>query len=378
VARPRSSKAPSPVYFANMRTAGKSLGMVEKAIRLFERAGFPKFIAEDDLVAVKLHFGEEGNTAYLRPAYVRPIVDRIKACGGKPFLTDSNTLYRGQRANSVDHINVAVRHGFSHAAMGAPIIIADGLTGRSFQEVPVGKRQFESVHMAADLYHASAAICLVHFKGHCQMGIGGAMKHISMGFANRGGKQALHSQVYPEVNEEECEGCGLCAKSCPADAIAVEDRVAVINTEKCIGCGECTPTCPTGAIGVRWGDAPQKEQERVAEFCWAVMKAKKGRIGFMSFLMDITPDCDCYGKSDAPIVDDIGILASQDPVAIDQAAIDLVNRQPGRRDSALQKNHRAGADKIRGIHPNVDYTIQLAYGEEIGVGSRAYKLIEVA
>lgn len=361
-----------------MRTAGNSPGMVEKAVKLFEEAGLDQLIAPKDLVAIKLHFGEEGNTGYLKPVYVRPIVDKVKECGGKPFLCDSNTLYRGQRGNSVDHINLAARHGFSHEAMGAPIVIADGLTGRNFVEVPINKKQLRTAHVAADLYYAPVAICLVHFKGHIQMGIGGAMKHISMGFANRGGKQALHSQMYPEVNAERCKGCGICAKWCPADTIKVDKRVAVVYSEACIGCGECTAVCPNGAIAVRWGDAQQKEQERVAEFCWAVMKEKRGKIGFMSFLMDVTPDCDCFSKSDTPIVNDIGILASQDPVAIDQAAVDLVNQQPGRRDSALKKNHRAGADKFRGVNPHIDYTIQLAYAEELGVGSRSYKLVEVA
>ena len=368
----------STVYHHPLAASATYDDLVAATDRLFAAAGFDRLFQPEESVAVKLHFGEEGNTAYLKPAYVRPIVDKVKEHGGRPFLCDSNTLYRGQRGNSVDHINLAVRHGFSHEAMGAPIIIADGLTGRSFVEAPINKRQLRTAHLAADLYYAPAVICLIHFKCHCQMGIGGALKQLSMGFANRGGKQALHSQMYPQVNAEKCVGCGICAKWCPADGIKVDKRVAVVNTEVCIGCGECTAACPHGAIAVRWGDAHQKEQERVAEFCWAVMSGKKGKIGFMSFIMDVTPDCDCFGKNDTPIVNDVGILASKDPVAIDQAAVDLVNKQTGRRDSALKKNHRDGADKFRGVNPDIDYTIQLAYAEELGVGSRSYKLIEVS
>jgi uncharacterized Fe-S center protein len=366
---------PKTVYFANTRAAGRSPGLARKTAQLFDKAGFARIINAGDLIAIKLHFGEDGNTAFLNPVYARVIVDKVKAAGGKPFLTDSNTLYRGSRANSVDHLNVCHQHGFSYGSMGCPIIIADGLTGRNFVEVPVNKKRFKTISMAGDIYHADACIVLTHFKGHCQMGFGGALKNVAMGMANRGGKQSLHSQIYPDVNADECISCGICAKWCPADCITVaRKRPAKVNKKKCIGCGECTAVCPTGAIAVRWSDSQQKEQERIAEFCWGVMQQKEGRMAFMSFLLNVTPDCDCFGKSDAPIVPDIGVLASWDPIAIDQASLDLVNAQQGFADSVLQSGHEPGGDKFRGVTPHIDHTIQLKYGEEIGLGERKYRL----
>ena len=370
---------PKTVYFADRRAAGNSPGLLRKTAQLFDKAGFARVVKKrGDLVAIKLHFGEAGNTAFLRPFYARAIVDKVKEAGGKPFLTDTNTLYRGQRANSVDHLNLCHEHGFTPASVGCPIIISDGLRGRNFVEIPVEGKHFKRVRMAGDLFHADACVVLSHVKGHCQMGYGGALKNIAMGMANRGGKQALHSQIYPDVDEEKCEACGLCARWCPADCITiVAKRYARVNKRRCIGCGECTAVCPTGAIAVRWGDSQRKEQERITEFCWAVMQQKEGRIAFMSFLLDIAPDCDCFGKSDAPIVPDIGVLASWDPVAIDQASLDLINAQQGFADSALKGGHEPGGDKFRGVNPHIDYTIQLAYAQDLGVGERKYRMVRL-
>ncbi|MCK8824944.1 DUF362 domain-containing protein [Fuchsiella alkaliacetigena] len=366
----------SEVYFADMKAEAKENNLINKLTKLFKKASFEQLIAEDDLVGIKLHFGEEGNTGFIRPVFVRRLVQEIKKAQGKPFLTDANTLYSGARANSVDHLNTAIANGFSYATVEAPLIIADGLNGKNYFEVEVGLKHFEKVKIASDIYRAQGMISMAHFKGHELTGFGGAIKNIGMGLGSRSGKQQMHATVNPEVVAEECIACGECSEWCAADAFVIEE-VSRIDAEKCVGCGECIVSCPTEAITVQWENAPVEIQERMAEYALGAIKGKEDKVGYINFIMDVSPLCDCCGWSDRPIVDDVGILASQDPIAIDQASVDLINKQPGRKNSVLKDNYQAGADKFRGVHPEVDWTAQLAYGEQIGLGSREYELIKI-
>jgi len=366
----------SDVYFTSMHSDEHSKSIPKKIAKLFTAAGFEDLLMEKDLVAIKIHFGERGNTGFIRPILVRPIVRRIKRTGAKPFLTDTNTLYAGSRSNSVDHLNVAQLHGFLPAVVDAPVIIADGLGGKDYFGVKINGKHFNEVNIASYIYNAEAVICVSHFKGHLASGFGGALKNLGMGCGSRSGKLQMHSDVKPEVNIDKCIGCGKCIPWCPTDAIKLQDKKAHIDRDACIGCGECTVTCKNGAIAISWDSDEINVQEKIVEYAYGVAKDKPEKIGFFNFLVSISPDCDCAGWTDEYLTPDIGILASKDPVAIDQASVDLVLKSVGIKGSRLKKNIGVGDDKFREVN-DLDWSAQLRYAEEIGLGSRDYELKKI-
>ena len=363
------------VFFAPVRSPGKR-SFVTRAGALLERAGLKDAIAADDLVAVKLHFGEQGNTGFVQPIYLREIVARVKAAGGRPFLTDSNTLYRGERANAVDHLACALHNGFSYATVEAPLIIADGLDGRDAVDVPIPGRHFDSVRIGSAAVHADAMVVVTHVKGHEAVGFGGALKNVGMGLGCRSAKQRMHSDFEPHPSAETCTACGRCVQWCPVDAISIgPDRVAVVDYEVCYGCGECVAACPYGAIAIQWKTTPEALQEKIVEHVAGALAGKEGKVVYLSFVTDVSPDCDCWSFSDAAIVPDLGVLASLDPVAIDQAAYDLVTRAAGLAGSRGE-NLAEGTDKFTAV-TGVDGTIAIAYAEEFGLGTRSYELVQI-
>lgn len=363
------------VFYAPMRSQMKR-SMVTRVGALLVRAGLAEAIAEDDLVAVKLHFGEQGNTGFVHPVYLREIVKRVRDAGGKPFLTDANTLYRGQRANAVDHLACAVHNGFSFATVDAPLIIADGLDGREAVDVPVPGRHFQSVRIGAAAVHADAMVVVTHVKGHEATGFGGALKNVGMGLGCRSAKQRMHADFRPEVTAAKCTACRRCVQWCPVSAITIgPDRVAEVDFSVCYGCGECVASCPFGAIATQWTTDATKLQEKIVEHVAGALAGKDGKMLYVSFVTAVSPDCDCWSFSDAPIVPDLGVLVSTDIVAIEQAAYDLVTQATGLAGS-LGEGMEAGSDKFTQI-TGVDGTRAIAYAEELGLGTRHYELVAV-
>ena len=363
------------VYFAPARSKMKR-SMVARTGSLLERAGLRDAIAGGDLVAVKLHFGEQGNTGFVSPVFVREVVRRVREAGGKPFLTDANTLYRGQRANAVDHLACAIHNGFSYATIEAPLIIADGLDGRDAVDVPVVGKHFSSVRIGAAAVHADAMVVVTHVKGHEATGYGGALKNIGMGLGCRSAKQRMHADFRPEVVPAECRACGRCVRWCPVSAIAIGlDRVAAVDYSICYGCGECVAACPYSAIATQWKTDATLLQEKIVEHAAGALAGKDGKVVFLSFVTAVSPDCDCWAFSDAPIVPDIGVLASSDIVAIEQAAYDLVTHARG-LEGSRGEGLAEGADKFMAV-TGVDGTRTIAYAEEMGLGTRSYELITI-
>ncbi len=366
----------SKVYFIDLRATPKE-NLVSKLGRLVDITGLSETIKERELVAVKLHFGELGNTAFIRPLFIRKIVESIKGIGGFPFLTDANTLYAGTRSDSPRHLTTAIQNGFAYSVIEAPLIIADGLRGKSETAVTVNQKRFKRVYIGTDIVEADALISVAHFKGHELSGFGGTIKNLGMGCASRKGKLAQHSTVAPKVIEKKCVGCGDCISHCSQNALALIDEKAVLDSKKCIGCGECILVCPNEAIQIQWDQAIPVFLENMVEYTMGVLKGKEDKTLFLNFITNVSPACDCYGYNDAPIVRDIGIVASKDPVAIDQASVDLVNSEQALPDSCLKTNMASGEDKFRGVYPNVDWTIQLDYAENLGLGSRNYELEKI-
>ncbi len=372
-------------------TARAGRSWLDKLSDLFDRSGGGEIFRPGDRVAVKLHFGEEGNTGYLRPAYARRLVEKLRDLGTKPFLTDSNTLYRGGRHRTADHLQTALRHGFTEESIGAPIRISD----RFLEEegLAIGQRK---VLIARSVKEADSLLVITHATGHVIFGYGGAIKNVSMGLASPAGKQVMHSDLKPQVRGEKCVGCGTCVKYCPVSAIKLNrEGKAVIDREKCIGCGECIAVCPEGAIPPIWKADPSSLAEKTAAYARAVLQGKEGRVLFLNFLLDIAPDCDCCDWSEPPFVPDQGLLASQDILAVDQASIDLIKRAPlipGATAVAkrVKVSPRRVTEKIAGQYcclPRLPDKFQTLFGVDLepfldaarraGLGDRAYRLVKV-
>lgn len=363
----------STVWFADLRVSSDE-NLLEKMVRLADHAGLDQVIRPKDLTAVKLHFGERGGHAYIRPIFVRQMVARLKALGAKPFLTDSSTLYPGARTEAVSGMTCAIQNGFAYAVVEAPLIPCDGLRGHSARRVPTGSAHQETADIGLEILEADSLMVMTHFKCHEVSGFGGALKNLAMGCSSRQGKLEQHATVGPKVDPQRCTACGACLQACVHDAIQVQKSGAQIDEDRCVGCGRCIGICPENAILVRWDQAAPMVMKRMAAYAKGAMHQKQGRCLFLNFVTQVSPKCDCYGHSDQPIVPDIGLLASTDPVALDQACADLVNRAQGFTGTALNSGHEPGGDKFRGVHPRIDWEITLDEAEHLGIGSRAYQL----
>jgi len=342
---------------------------------LLEQSGLGAVVREAGIAAVKMHFGESSETGHVRPHLVRRVVSWLARKGARPFVTDTNTLYRGARSDSIVHLRTAAEHGFTQQALGAPVIIADGMRGTSEIRLRAPGELVGDAPFGSELVKADCIFSVAHFKGHELSGFGGAIKNVGMGGASRAGKLDQHSTTKPYVRQG-CVACGACARWCPVDAITVSEE-ASIDEQVCIGCGECIAVCPQKVVGIRWNESTDIFQRKMVEYLGAIAELKKGRIGYVNFITDVHPVCDCYGTAKVAIVPDIGVVASHDPVAIDQASYDLVNAAPPAQGSELSRGYRAGEDKFRDLHQGVDPTVQLRYAEQLGLGTRDYELVEI-
>jgi uncharacterized Fe-S center protein len=365
----------SKVFFTDMR-ARPDRNLLNKVEGLLERMKIGKMVKKNDLVAIKLHFGELGNCAFLRPVFLRTIVETVKSVGAQPFLTDTNTLYKGSRSNAVSHLSTAMYNGFDYTCVGCPVIIADGLRGTNSVKVKVPGEALKEVSIAREIAEADSMIVVTHFKLHELSGFGGALKNIGMGGASRDGKLVQHSTVAPQVNIDKCKGCKVCFDYCPSEAISLKEKKATVEGRTCIGCGECIAICPEGAIEIQWTDDADLFQKKMVEHAYGVLQGKKNTI-FLNFIIDVSPACDCYPCNDAPIVRDVGILASFDPVSIDAASADLVNAEESLPGTVIKRVSKGGQDKFRAVYPSIDWNVQLDHAEKLGLGERKYMLVKV-
>ena len=372
----------SKVYFTSFRTR-LGEGLPHKLQRFLKAAGVGEIDMSGKFVAIKMHFGELGNIAYLRPNYAKAVADLIKELGGIPFLTDCNTLYPGSRKNAIEHLYCAWENGFTPLSAGCPVIIADGLKGTDDVEVPVeGGEYVKSAKIGRAIMDADVFISLSHFKGHEMTGFGGAIKNIGMGCGSRAGKKEQHSNGKASIDEAACRGCRQCLKECANDALHfdAEARKMRINQNNCVGCGRCVGACNFDAISFANDAAISELNCRMAEYTKAVVD---GRPQFhISLVLDISPYCDCHPENDAPILPDIGMVCSTDPLALDQACVDACLKAQPLPDSILGDHMREEGfcdhhDHFVNTTPESEYQTCLAHAEKIGLGSREYDLIEV-
>ena len=370
----------SNVYFTDLRVKNGD-NLLTKLQRLIKTAGIGNIDFTDKYVAIKMHFGEPGNLAFFRPNYAKAVADIVKELGGKPFLTDCNTLYVGGRKNALDHLDSANLNGFNPTTTGCQIIIADGLKGTDETLVPVeGGTYIKEAKIGRAVMDADVFISLSHFKGHESTGFGGALKNIGMGCGSRAGKMEMHSAGKPHVDQNLCVGCQMCAKICAHDAPEFENKKATINHDKCVGCGRCIGVCPKDAILSASDESNEILNCKIAEYTKAVID---NRPHFhISLVIDVSPYCDCHGENDAAIVPNVGMFASFDPVALDMACAEAVNAQPVLSNSMLgdcSEEERAchNHDHFHSIFPETCWETAISHGEKIGIGNSKYKLITV-
>jgi uncharacterized Fe-S center protein len=355
----------SKVYTIKASVAEGEKTISQKAGRLFKAGGFAKCFKENDVTAVKVHVGEGGNNTYVRAPCIKGLVDELVELKTKPFVTDTTTLYVGRRHNAIDHAVLAAEHGFDLEGLGVPFIVPDGLFGTGETMVEINGQISKEVFIASDIVRSQSMLSVAHVTGHMAAGLGATLKTLGMGCASKKGKMTQHAALTLNISDD-CTRCGVCADHCPADAITLDDVKAHIDQDKCIGCAECMARCRFGAVRCDWGQETEILQKSIAEHALGVLKGKEKKAVFFNFLLSVTKDCDCFSTPNMRrMVDDIGIAASADPVAVDKATLDLVEDKAGRKFGALIGNNK------------LDALCQIEHGERIGLGSSEYELVEV-
>ncbi len=356
-----SGKGKEKVYFLAATDEEEDSRLCERLQQLLAAENLLGCIADQDITAVKTHFGESLKLGFARPLYLRMLGEAVKERGGLPFLTETSTLYKGNRSDAIRHINHAHRQGFDHAATGMPIIMADGLFGDEEVAVPVPGSPHSPVHIAALFAKCNALVMVSHFTGHLLAGFGATIKNLGMGCASRKGKMSQHSTAKPKIIKKNCIGCGICVEWCPKEAVTLQDGVAQIAANRCIGCGQCLAMCRFGAVKFNWGATCEDLQQKIVEHACGVANLFQGKSLYLNILTRISKDCDCMGQTYEKIVPDIGILVCRDPVALDAASLDLVEER-----AELQLSRLAY---------DIPYRFQLEYAKKLSFGSLDYELI---
>lgn len=365
----------SKVFYTSFK-ATYSENLLQKLNRLITHAGMTKEIEFDNkYTAIKIHFGEPGNLAYLRPNYAKVLVDIIKEQNGRAFLTDCNTLYVGRRKNALDHLDAAYENGYNPFTTGCHVIIADGLKGTDEALVPINGEYVKEAKIGRAIMDADIFVSLNHFKGHEATGFGGALKNIGMGCGSRAGKMEQHKAGKPHVEEDLCIGCGSCKKACAHSAITITNRKASISHDHCVGCGRCIGVCPVDAVANDDDESNDILNKKIAEYSWAVLKDRPHF--HISLVCDVSPNCDCHSENDIPIVPNVGMFASFDPVALDIACADAVNKQPVIAGSILSEQAHDHADHFRNTHPETNWEVCVDHAVKLGIGQREYELITI-
>ncbi len=371
------------VYFTDFRTKAFGDGLPTKLKKLIRQAGIEKMDLQDKFVAIKMHFGELGNISFLRPNYARAVVEVVKELGGKPFLTDCNTMYPGSRKNALEHLYCAWQNGFTPMTVDCPILIGDGLKGTDDVGVPVqGGEYVKEARIGRAIMDADVFISLTHFKGHEMTGFGGAIKNIGMGCGSRAGKTEQHSNGQPEIDAALCRGCRKCQRECANQGLVFDEsaRKMTVDPAHCVGCGRCLGACNFDAISFGNSAAIQELNCRMAEYTKAVVD---GRPNFhISLVVDVSPNCDCHCENDAPILPNLGMFASFDPLALDQACADAcmaASPLPGSQlaDHMNQPGFVDHHDHFLNTTPESEWRSCLEHAEKIGLGTREYELIRM-
>lgn len=356
----------SKVYYVRTGAGDSTQTVSDKLGLLIDKSSVLSHIKKDDFTAIKMHFGDKGNTGHIRAEWIRKAAKRVKDITPNAFLADSNVIYKASsRTNSVDHLKIAYEHGFNPENVGLPVLIADGLRGRNFIEVPVSGKHFSKIKMASDFADCDSLLAMTHITGHILTGVGGAIKNVGMGCSSRRGKYEQHCGAVPEVDASHCIGCGKCVLICPAGALKLKMKKIEIDKSTCLGCGECAVVCKTKAIEIRWSETLENLQEKMVEYAKGIIDSFRSKVGYINFLIKVTKDCDCLAKDDPRIVDDLGILASNDPVAIDKASIDLIKSSGGK-------------DVFTAGYPETNWSAQLKYACMMGLGSLEYIMEEIS
>mgnify|MGYP003880575539 FL=1 len=354
----------STVYFLKLdeREDPSSIAKKSKIFLKYLKNKLP--FRSGDFVGVKTHFGEKDNKTYIRPQIVKELINILKTIPVKPFLVETSTLYRGSRSNGIDHLITAFQHGFGWEKIGVPIVMVDGIFGDMEVSITVDGKHSKEVNIAADVAKLDGLFVISHFKGHIQAGFGGIIKNLGMGLSSRKGKLKQHSLMTPEISREKCTGCWMCIRWCPKDTIRKADGYAVIDKAGCIGCGECLAVCKFGAVRFDWGREGEALMEMMAEHSAGVIKAVNGRVFYITYLMNISKDCDCMGGRPTIISRDIGVLAGDDPVAVEKASYDM-----------FKTINNQGIEQF--VNPRIDPLIQVYHAEKLGLGTTDYNIQEV-